>query len=122
MKLDTTQQAAARLIEEAKELSTSTFWTWDVLFVTDKQIEPVITRTSARESSGSFEPGEVDGRAYLYDYRAGKVVCSARVHAESSNNLAHMTITAREAMAEDLKAQTWQAISAAMHHLVWPSP
>jgi hypothetical protein len=42
------------------------------------------------------------------------------VHAESSDRLAHVIVTAREAMDNDLTAQTWQAISEAMRYLVWP--
>jgi hypothetical protein len=117
-----TKQAAARFVEEVKDLSTSKFWTWDVLFVVDRQVHAVITGTGMGAYPGSFEPGKVDGRAYLYDYRAGKVVCSAKVHAESSNRLAHKTVTAREAMDNDLNAQTWQAIGDAMRYLVWPAP
>ncbi len=42
-----------------------------------------------RTSPSSFEPGELSGRAYLYDAAVRRVVCESDVHAASSREIAY---------------------------------
>ncbi len=56
---------------------------YDVVLVT-RANKPV------RAISGStFEPGELEGRAYIYDFASGQVVCRADVHAKSSRAIGY---------------------------------
>jgi hypothetical protein len=43
-----------------------------------------------KSGASSFEPGEVAGRAYLYDFAERRVVCAGDVHARSSNTIAYV--------------------------------
>lgn len=46
------------------------------------------TRKHARRTGdSSFEPGEIAGRAYLYDFRVGRVRCAADVDVKSSSRI-----------------------------------
>jgi hypothetical protein len=49
----------------------------------------VVVITSARKrpvqsNASSYEPGEISGRAFLYDFREHRIVCAGDVHATSS--------------------------------------
>lgn len=90
----------------------------------------LVTRHSTRPralSGTEFTPGEVAGRAYIYDFRSGKVVCAADVAARSSKEIgyvfsdrhdapADLGAVARmtEAIEEDLRFQTERAIAREM--------
>jgi hypothetical protein len=54
---------------------------YDFVLVARRWIEPRAT------SSTSFEPGTIEGRVYVYDIGADRVVCSAEVRAASSNEV-----------------------------------
>jgi len=56
---------------------------WDVTFVVDSEIKPVVHSGELGEG-WRYKPGEVAGEAYLYDYRAEKVVCAGYVRAQNS--------------------------------------
>jgi len=71
----------------------------------------------------TFEPGEIEGRAYLYDFASGKVVCRADVHAQSSRAIGFMysdrtdtppslgpLASMEDAIREDMRVQTERAI------------
>ena len=95
---------------------------YDVVLVT-KANKPV------RAISGNaFEPGEIEGRAYLYDFASGQVVCRADVHAKSSRAIGYVysdrsdtppslgpLASMEDAIREDIRHQTERAILDALH-------
>jgi hypothetical protein len=58
-------------------------------------------RAPARTSPRSYEPGVVDGVAYLYDWREHRVICAGEVHAEN-------TATLEYSFNDDADAKSWQ--------------
>jgi len=68
---------AARMTNPAARLR------YDVVLVTTSMKHP--ERTTPR----SFEPGELTGRAYLYDFDERRVTCAGDVHATSSREVAY---------------------------------
>jgi hypothetical protein len=74
-------------------------------------------------SGNTFEPGEIEGRAYVYDFASGQVVCRADVHARSSRAIGYMysdrndtppslgpLASMDDAIREDIRRQTERAI------------
>jgi hypothetical protein len=48
-------------------------------------------------SATSYEPGEIAGRAYVYDFAARRVACAADVHAASSTRIGYAYATTHDA-------------------------
>jgi hypothetical protein len=65
----------------ANALEAKTRLRYDVVLVTKHVKAPLRTSTS------SFEPGEIEGRAYVYDFAAHRVTCAGDVHAASSRRV-----------------------------------
>ena len=74
------RRRAAR--EGGASLQRDCVWTWDYLMVIDKSVAAV-----GNPVGEGFTSGEIDGRAYLYDYRRKAVTCAGRVHAENSDEV-----------------------------------
>lgn len=66
--------------------------------------ELVVVATASRpprlSSEHTYEPGEVEGRVYLWDHQAGRVLCAADVHATSSREIDFTYAYAPDARAE----------------------
>jgi hypothetical protein len=84
-------------------------------------------------SNTAFEPGAIDGRAYLYDFASGRVICAGDVTARSSPEIAYVysdrndtpaslgpLASMGDAIKNDLRLQTDRAIVAAMHWRAGP--
>jgi hypothetical protein len=67
---------------------------YDVVLVASTWTKPRAT------SASTYAPGEVDGRAYLYDFETGRVACAGDVHATSSPNVGYAYATAADAPPE----------------------
>jgi hypothetical protein len=78
-------------------------------------------------SGAEYEPGEIEGRAYLYDFASGRVVCAGDVHAKSSSSIGYtfsdrpdaptrlsVVASMSDAVTEDMRKQTERAIVDAM--------
>lgn len=105
----------------ARALDSEDRFGYDVVLVT-KASKPV------RALSGNtFEPGEIEGRAYVYDFASSKVVCRADVHAKSSRAIGYMYSdrtdtppslgalpSLDDAIREDLRRETERAILTAL--------
>lgn len=88
-----------------------------------------------RALSGSeYEPGEIEGRAYVYDFTTGRVVCAGDVKAKSSKEIGYVfsdrtdtpawlgpVASMSEAIDDDLRLQTERAIVAAVRFRAGPS-
>lgn len=69
--------AAANVL--AHRIASSTAWPrYDAVLVTTSVHAPAVTTAS------TFEPGEVSGRVYLYDFSKHRVTCVGNAHAASS--------------------------------------
>jgi hypothetical protein len=77
-----TDREAERLVKEVQAFSKDAAWTWEVLMVIDKRVEPAGSGKGA-----DFTSGEIEARAFLYDYQRGAVTCAGRVHAENSDEI-----------------------------------
>ena len=77
-----TDREADKLVKEALAFDRDDAWTFEVLMIIDRTVAAV----SLSKVEG-FTSGEVDGRAYLYDYRQKAVTCAGPVHAESSDEV-----------------------------------
>lgn len=58
------------------------------------------TKAPQVRSMTSYVPGEVTGRAYLWDFEEGRVLCAADVHATSSQEIGFSYLGAPDAKAE----------------------
>ena len=93
--------------------------------------EVVLLARSTREpralSGHAYEPGEIEGRAYLYDFGSGRVVCAGDVKAKSSREVGYVysdrsdtppslgpVASMGDAIHEDLRRETERAIIAAV--------
>lgn len=73
----------------------------------------------SRASLSAFEPGEVDGMAYVFDHTTRRVACAGELHASSSKSLTYSynaTYDVRDArlertLAEDLERQIARAVA-----------
>jgi hypothetical protein len=101
---------------------------YDVVLVASATKKP-------RAISGSeFEPGEIEGRAYVFDFASGRVVCSGDVRARSSKEIGYVfsdrtdtpawlgpVASMSDAISEDIRLQTERAIVGAVHFRSGPS-
>lgn len=84
-------------------------------------------------SGSEYEPGAVDGQAYVYDFAAGRVVCTAEVSAKSSREIGYVysdrsdtppslgpVARMGDAIADDIRLQTERAIVAALRWRAGP--
>lgn len=113
----------ARALERPERLG------YDVVLVAKNAARP-------RAVSGSeYVPGEIAGRAYVYDFSAGKVVCAADIHAKSSKAVGYVfsdhvdappslgpLASMGDAISEDLRLETERAIAHAMRFRAGPPP
>jgi hypothetical protein len=82
-----TDREAERLMQEVQAFGKADVWTWDVLMIVVKRVDG----SDARKEGDFFISGEVDGSAYLYDYRSRAITCAGRVHAKNSNKVEFMS-------------------------------
>lgn len=61
---------------------------YEVIMVVQERRDPV-----GGSPTTGFIPGYVRGRAYLYHYDMGRVICAADIHAESSESVEYRTTT-----------------------------
>jgi hypothetical protein len=123
-----TDRGAVAAVKEAQDFAKIDRWTWDVLMIIDKRVEP-----KGLTGGEGFVSGEVEGRAYLYDYHAGAITCAGRVHAENSDEVrfkytrrlgstdlgagSYERVTALE---RDLEVESHRAAAAAVHDRAGP--
>jgi hypothetical protein len=85
------------------------------------------TKKPLARSGSEYEPGEIEGRAYLYDFASGRVICAGDVHAQSSPAIGYSfsnrsdaparlgaLASMGEAIDEDIKKQTQRAVADAI--------
>jgi hypothetical protein len=123
---------AAGRFEEAKlyarALDRPERFGYDVVLVARATKEP--RALSGRE----FEPGEIAGRAYVYDFASDRVVCAGDVEAKSSKAIGYVysdrndtppslgpVASMGDAIHEDIRVQTERAIADAVRWRSGPS-
>lgn len=90
----------------------------------------LVARTAKKPRAVSgrvYEPGEIEGRAYLYDFSSGRVLCAGDVAARSSKEIGYVysdrsdtppslgpVASMGDAIHEDIRLQTERAIVAAL--------
>jgi hypothetical protein len=128
-----TDREAERLVKEAQSFARNynekeDYRAWEVLMVVDKRVAPV-----ALTQEKGFASGEVEGRAWLYDYRSDAVTCAGRLHAENSDEV-RFKYTRRlgdplggsgwqeldHALANDLQQESYRAAADALHFRAGP--
>lgn len=85
------------------------------------------TKTVRALSGNSYEPGELEGRAYVFDFASGRVVCAGDVKARSSQEIGYVysdrndtpaslgpVASMGDAIREDMRLQTERAVIEAM--------
>ncbi len=105
----------------ARALDREERFRYDVVLVTkaNKQVRAL--------SGNTFEPGEIEGRAYVYDFASGRVACRGDVHVKSSPAIGYMysdrtdtppslgpLASMDDAIREDLRRETERAILTAL--------
>jgi hypothetical protein len=68
------EEEPAKLVSRAEELAAPSFWTWDVVVIVDREI-----LGGANVDKKTFEGGLAVGKAYVFDYREGRVTCAGDV-------------------------------------------
>jgi hypothetical protein len=76
------EEEPAKLVSRAEELAAPSFWTWDVVVIVDREI-----LGGANVDKKTFEGGLAVGKAYVFDYREGRVTCAGDALATSSDVL-----------------------------------
>lgn len=84
-------------------------------------------------SGNEYEPGAIEGRAYVYDFATAKVVCAGDVSAKSSKEIGYVysdrsdtppslgpVASMGDAIHEDIRLQTERAIVAAVRWRAGP--
>ena len=84
-------------------------------------------------SGSEYEPGAIEGRAYVYDFATGRVVCTGEVSARSSLEIGYVysdrsdtppslgpVARMGDAIADDIRLQTERAIVAAVRWRAGP--
>ena len=84
-------------------------------------------------SGTTYEPGEIEGRAYVFDFASGRVVCAADVKAKSSKEIGYVysdrsdtpasigpLASMADAIREDLRVQTERALIEALRFRAGP--
>jgi hypothetical protein len=101
----------------ARALDREDRFAYDVVLVAKSSRRP-------RAVTGSeFVPGTIEGRAYIYEFRSGKVVCAANIEAKSSKEIGYVfsdradapvglgaIAMMGDAIEEDIRLQTERAI------------
>lgn len=96
----------------------------------------LVARVSKRPyalSGNAYEPGELDGRAYLYDFATERVICAGDVRAKSSKAIGYTfservdapvalgpTASMGDAISEDIRLQSERAIVEAVRWRAGP--
>jgi hypothetical protein len=116
-------------LEKARRLAAKESWDYDIVVVAEEREPPKLLAPKPGDRSFSFVEGKLRGRAYLYSYAEGKVLCAASVEATSSDDVrasiplldpsrpADATMATK--LAEDLEAN---AMSAAARGMVLAGP
>ena len=78
-------------------------------------------------SGSEYDPGEIEGRAYVFDHASGTVICAGDVQAKSSQAIGYtfsdrvdaparlgVAASMGDAIDEDLRVQTQRAVAAAV--------
>ena len=86
-------------------------------------------------SGSEYEPGEIEGQAYVYDFAAGRVVCAGEILAKSSREIGYVysdrsdtppslgpVASMGDAIHDDIRLQTERAIVAAVRWRSGPRP
>lgn len=94
---------------------------WDVVLVARASKKPFA------RSGSEYEPGEIEGRAYVFDFASGRVICAGDVHATSSKAIGYSfsdradaparlgaVASMGDAIDEDIRMQTHRAIAEAV--------
>lgn len=87
--------------------------TRDVVVVVSRWKAPALTSMTA------FEPGEVDGMAYVFDFATRRITCAGEVHTSSSKSLEYTysdragarDVRLEERLREDLELQIARAVA-----------
>lgn len=118
--------AAGRFEEAAlygRALDRAERFGYDVVVVAHAEKKP-------RALSGNeYEPGDIEGRAFVYEFKSGRVVCAGDVRAKSSRAIGYVysdrtdapaslgaIASMTDAIREDIRLQTERAIIGAIRH------
>ena len=71
----TTEEWVEEAVEEARTIGSDAHWGREIVVFIDQRIAPRVDTTIP--SFPSYEPGQMHGRAYLYDYASEAIVCAA---------------------------------------------
>lgn len=86
--LDSGRFSDGVLYANALEASAVSRLNYDVVLITS------LVRSPVRTSASSFEPGEIVGQAFLYDFAERRVTCAGSVHASSSRQIEYQYVPA----------------------------
>lgn len=119
---------AEKLVKEVQAFSKDDAWTFEVLMIIDKTVAAV-----SLAATEGFTSGEIEGRAYLYDYRRKAVTCAGPVHAENSDEVrfkytrrlgdplgSSARVELDHALANDLTIEGYRAAASAVHFHAGP--
>ena len=122
--------AAGRLEEAAiygRALDRPERFTYDVVLAANAAKKPLA------RSGSEYDPGEIEGRAYIYEFASGRVICAGEVHAKSSKVIGYVfsdrvdaparlgaVASMGDAIDEDIRMQTQRAIAEAVRWRAGP--
>jgi hypothetical protein len=108
------------LLKVARELGTDAYWGWELDVVT------MIKSAPTHEGAGTFEGGILFGKAYLWSFPLGRVLCVADVKATNQDKLKltidpnDKTPRQNQRLNDDLKNEAYRAAISAL--VLVPAP
>ncbi len=109
-----TFKTAAEVLALATEIGSDAYWGWELSVVTTEHRHPLF-------NPEGFQPGEITGKALLWSFKDGRVVCAANVSATSQDRMKLEIDPKQERMQEhqvlndDLRNQAYRAAIVGMH-------
>ncbi len=79
-KVPETFKDAAAVLALAAEVGSDAYWGWELVVVTSQHRHPLFNPTG-------FEPGAIEGKALLWSFKEGRVVCAANVTATNQKEM-----------------------------------
>lgn len=99
---------AAEVLALATEIGSDPYWDWELVVVTAEHRAPLF-------NPDGFIGGEIAGKAFVWSFKEGRVVCAADVHATSQPEMKlsidpkNQKMQQHHELNEDLENQAYRA-------------
>lgn len=112
-KVPETFKDAAEVIALATELGSEPYWGWELVIISSEHRHPLF-------NPSGFQPGLIEGKAFVWSFKDGRVVCAASVSATNQDKLKveldpnEQRMQRHQVLDDDLANQAYRAAIEAM--------